>query len=178
MILVLNGSPNKNSKSLSISKQLIKGKDHIIYNVYDLDISSCDDCKYCSKKIGCSKIDDMQEIYNLLDVIDTLIISSPIYFGSLSDKCMSVINRFQRYYGQKYDLKDISYPTIKNVITVTTQGSENTDMTAGAALTHQIICKLFEPVDNSYLYSLDSDNAESITNPLLIKKIKDIRKSI
>ena len=54
MILILNGSPNKDSATMTISNDLIKKskEEVIIINTYDLNITSCDDCKYCSKTRG------------------------------------------------------------------------------------------------------------------------------
>ena len=100
MILVINGSPNKNSKTLSVTNEIIKGSDEEIkyINAYDITADSCDDCKYCHTKKGCVKRDDMDFIYELLYSANTLIISSPVYFGGMSDQTMKIINRFQRFF--------------------------------------------------------------------------------
>lgn len=164
MILVLNGSPNKDSKTMKVVNQLLKDNSEKItrLNTYDLIVDSCDDCKYCDHQIGCSKKDDMTPIYTLLKSADTLIIASPIYFGGLSDKIMKVINRFQRYYSQKFVLKNMNIPQFKNLILVSTQGSDKVRMFNGAKETMNILTKLFEPT-----YSAEILIPESDSTPLL-----------
>jgi len=63
MILVINGSPNKDSKTLKVTKEIFKdSKEEIKYlDAYTINAQSCDDCKYCHTKIGCVKRDDMDE---------------------------------------------------------------------------------------------------------------------
>jgi len=166
MILIINGSPNKDSKTMKVSNELFKDskQEIVIRNPYQMDFSSCDDCKYCEKLIGCSKKDDMTEIYTLLKEANTLVISSPIYFGALSDKTMKLINRFQRYYGQKWVLNDSNIPTFKNLILVSTQGSVKTRMFNGAKETMNILQKLFTP--ESYIEVLIPDSEQL---PLMTK---------
>jgi len=176
MILILNGSPNKDSATMTISNDLIKKskEEVIIINTYDLNITSCDDCKYCSKKIGCKYKDDMEKIDDLLFQTDTLILSSPIYFGAFSDTLLKVLNRFQRYYGQKYDLKDNNTPTVTNLITVTTQGSLRKEMFNGAKLTHSILTSLLKPTYNDLIQAKNSDKDMPLSQKYIIKKIKKV----
>lgn len=179
MILILNGSPNTNSKSMSITNKLTENKKKIVkFNSYDLVIDSCDDCKYCTTNLGCIKSDDMEDIYNALENTNTLIVSSPIYFGSLSDKLMKIINRFQRYYGQKYDLNDTNTPKIKNLVFVTTQGSEKLKMINGANLTLDILSTLFESKNIYSINSIKSDDFNPIEDKDIINRINELRNMI
>lgn len=180
MILIINGSPNKNSKTLELTKEIVKdAKEPIVYiNVYDINVDSCDDCKYCSTKIGCVKKDDMNRIYDMLEETNTLIVSSPVYFGSLSDKTLAVINRFQRYFGQKFDLKDINIPKIDNVIFVSTAGSKKSRMFRGLKETSRILAFLFESKNNINLFIGNSDNISPKDSKKASKLIKDIKKRL
>mgnify|MGYP000088055060 CR=1 FL=1 len=176
MILVLNGSPNSNSKSMTITNQLIADKKNVkLINAYDIELDSCDDCKFCTTNIGCVKSDDMDQIYQFLEETDSLIVSSPIYFGALSDKMMKIINRFQRYYGQKYDLEDLNFPTIKTIIFITTQGSEKSKMINGANLTMDIVSTLFEAKNIYSINSFQSDDFDPIKNEVIINKINEAK---
>lgn len=176
MILIINGSPNKKSKTMSVVYTLLAdSKDRkIVLNPYNMNIQSCDDCKYCEKVLGCNKNDDMNQVYELLNEADTLIISSPVYFGSLSDQAMKLINRFQRYYGQKFVLKDNNIPTFKNLILVSTQGSEKLRMFNGPLETMNILERLFKPIysDNILIPVSDSIPLLSIKNFELVDNIK------
>lgn len=177
MILVFNGSPNKDSKSLSIVNEILKNEEEvIIINSYSQNIKSCDDCKYCTKIIGCSKDDDMTDIHELLMRARTLIISSPIYFGSLSDKLLIIINRFQRYYGQKFDLKDTNIPKLNNLIFVNTAGSKKSRMFNGVKETQWILTKLFQPENSLYIHVSESDSIQPLSRKTVIKQIKQIKK--
>lgn len=133
-----------------------------IINTYDLQIESCDDCKYCEYKIGCTKKDQMEEIYTLLNNADTLILSSPIYFGTMTDKMMKVINRFQRYYSDKF-IHEIDVPTFKNMLLICTQGSEKTRMFNGAKETFHILNRLFSPLFSDMILIPSSENIPLIT---------------
>ncbi len=175
MILILNGSPNKNSKTMHVVNTLLNTKEDIkTINAYDLNISSCDDCKYCEKKIGCVKKDDMQEIYKLLEQANTLLIASPIYFGAMTDKMMKLINRFQRYYSDKF-IHNIEVPTFDNLILVSTQGSQKVRMFNGALETMHILERLFAPTYYDSILIPYSDNTPLLTKIDLdnIKKIKE-----
>lgn len=146
MILILNGSPNKDSKTLAVTNYLLEDTTETIkqYDLYRLDINPCDDCKYCDNKASCSKKDDMFDIYEDLEKADTLILSAPIYFAALSDVMMKTINRFQRYYSQKWILKE-DVPTVRNLILVTTMASDKEYMFDGAKGTMRVLDKVFEP---------------------------------
>jgi multimeric flavodoxin WrbA len=173
MILILNGSPNKNSKTMQITNLLLKNNTSSIkvINAYDKKVDSCRDCKYCDHAIGCSRNDDMNDIITNLYKADTLILSSPIYFGSLSDKLMSIINRFQRFYSQKYTLQDGHLPAFKNLILIATQGSDKTQMFDGAKQTLHILQSLFDVpyMDMILVPSSDQDNyvSDSVKDDIL-----------
>lgn len=169
MILIINGSPNKDGKTFRITNQLLKGieQEVSIINAYQVNVESCQDCKYCNHAIGCSRNDDMNDIYTKLYKANTLIISSPIYFGGLSDKTMAIINRFQRFYSQKFELKDRNIPTFKNIVLVATQGSDKTRMFNGAKETLNILDKLFEPNQIFEIYAPSSDEETYITKDIL-----------
>ncbi len=168
MILVLNGSPNKDSQTLKITKRLFDKKTELIkiVNLYSQKFDSCDDCGYCNNKIGCKIKDDMDDIYDLLEKSTTLVISSPIYFGCLSDVTMKAINRFQRYYNQKFSLKDNDLPSVENLVLVATQGGSDKRMFSGAKETMRIMSILFEP--KKYLEIL-VPNADRV-DPLTLRK--------
>lgn len=143
MITIINGSPNKFSKTLSLTNTLIDNTKQSVtrYDPYHLTIESCNDCCYCEHKESCNKHDDMIPIYNELEQTTTLIISSPIYFGHFSDQTMKVINRFQKYFNHKWIQKK-STPKIDHLIFVSTAGHSE-EMFQGLNVTISILTKLF-----------------------------------
>ena len=172
MKLIINGSPNKESKTLKLAKSLVPDNTMII-NAYDLNINSCDDCKYCEVKDGCKYNDDMIKIYKYIKKIDTLIISSPIYFGSLSDKTMQIINRFQTFFSKKYQRHEV-VPVIKNLIIVSTQGSYRKEFFNGPLQTMFILSKVFSSTYTEHLLIPSADQSVKLDElqKEIIKKIK------
>ncbi len=121
MILVLNGSPNKNGFTKEAIEEFVTGE-YIEIRAYELDTKPCDDCKYCTKKAGC-KYKDMDEIYRLIEECDEIVIASPLYFGTLSSEMMRVITRFQTYFSQKYTRKEKMFKIDRSKLIVTAGGS-------------------------------------------------------
>ena len=177
MILILNGSPNKESRTLKVTNELFDKKTEIVktLHLYNLDINSCDDCGFCEHTKDCKQKDDMFEVYDLLEKAETLVISSPIYFGCLSDVTMRTINRFQRYFGQKFSLKDNNLPPIKNLVLVSTQGGEDKRMFGGAKETLRILNILFKPEKYIEILIPNTNNKDPMT---LHKTHSQIKKAI
>ena len=159
MILIINGSPKEDSRTLRITKKLIENNDDTIITIdaYRLNVEPCDDCMYCNYRTDCKKQDDMDDIYKHLYHADTLIISSPIYFGGLSDQCMKIINRFQRFFSEKWVIKTNNTPIIKNLILISTAGSKDMAMFNGPLVTIDILSKLFQ---SKYVNHILVPNAE------------------
>lgn len=98
--IIFNGSPRKNGDTVTLIsefKKYIKGDVKIISACFD-NISHCMDCRYCWNKTGCSINDDMQEVYNYLEVCDNVVIASPIWFSELSGPMLNLASRFQTYF--------------------------------------------------------------------------------
>jgi len=118
----------------------------------------------------------MHKIYKALEQTDTLILSSPIYFGALSNELMQVINRFQRYYAQKYVHKKPLNIKLKQLILVTSAGSKSTQMFNGAKLTYDILVSLFNPDTHHIVKASNTDHIDPINNDEAIKQIEQIKK--
>jgi multimeric flavodoxin WrbA len=88
---------NKNSEGsfLSIEKIIVK----------NLNFSSCTECRHCSINGDCAVSDDMQGVYSKLIECDFLAVSSPIFFTAVSGYLKSFIDRCQRFWVIKYELK-------------------------------------------------------------------------
>ncbi len=72
-----------------------KNHDIQIVHVYRKKISGCLGCEYChNQNYGvCVQKDDMQELYEALNMAEVLIFASPIYFQNISGPLQSVISR-------------------------------------------------------------------------------------
>ncbi|MCF7925221.1 MAG: flavodoxin family protein [Candidatus Izimaplasma sp.] len=174
MITLLNGSPNKKSKTMTITKKLISNYKNVIhhFDAYQMNVFSCDDCQYCKSVAGCKFKDDMVNFYDCLKQSDTLIISSPIYFGTLSDQTLQIINRLQVYYNQKYHQNN-TLTTLKNIILVVSQGSDKNYMHEGVKHTLEILGHLLE-AKTHFIAGMDTDHPINF-NKQLINQITDVK---
>jgi multimeric flavodoxin WrbA len=166
--------------TLALTENFVKHleKDFEIFHCYQMNIISCDDCKFCNHKLGCPKLDDMQKIYDALLKTDTLIISSPIYFGAFSNELMKVINRFQRYFAERFvHHKELNFK-INRLIAVSTAGSKQPHMFDGAKITFDLLANLFQVKEKYFITSGDTDHISPINNKEALKQIHDIKKKM
>jgi len=113
-ILILNGSPHKNGNTfLTVQKFLngFKNTDDEIktYHLSELNYTTCIGCNKCYETGHCIFNDDITPLYRDYDEADFTIISSPIYFFTVSAFLKAAIDRTQAFWASKYILKK---PTI------------------------------------------------------------------
>lgn len=101
--LIINGSPRKNGDSMYIINRLTKALNGeiILVNVCEEKVTACTDCRYCWNVSDCSIKDGMFKVYNLLNEVDNVVLSSPVYFSELSGQLLSYTSRFQRYFAER-----------------------------------------------------------------------------
>lgn len=100
-ILILNGSPRKNSNTTFMIDAFVAGASQhnhqiTVIPVCKKKIAGCLGCEYCHTKGHgtCIQSDDMQEIYPLLQEADMLVLASPIYYFHFSGQLQCAISRF------------------------------------------------------------------------------------
>jgi len=106
---------NKNTEQsfLSIEKVIVK----------NLKFSPCIECRHCSLNGECSISDEMQEVYKKLINCDFIAVSSPIFFTAVSGYLKSFIDRCQRFWILKYELKEQIIQKERKGIFISTAGS-------------------------------------------------------
>lgn len=98
-ILVLSGSPRKGGNSDTLCDQFIKGAKEAGNEVEKMwiqgkKVAPCLACYYCKDHKGeCAIKDDMKEILDKMAIADVLVLSSPVYFYSISAQLKTVIDR-------------------------------------------------------------------------------------
>ncbi len=102
--LIINGSSWIHGATGSLINIVTNDIKHAykVLNAYRCTISPCIDCRYCWKKRGCSIMDEMQEIYDYIQVCDNILIASPIYFSELTGKLLDVGSRLQTYFCARF----------------------------------------------------------------------------
>ncbi len=113
-ILVLNGSPHKKGNTFLSVESFLSGfkqaNDEVnIYHLAELDYTTCIGCNKCYKTGYCIFNDDLTPLHADYDQADFIIISSPIYFFTVSAFLKAAIDRTQAIWASKYILKE---PTI------------------------------------------------------------------
>lgn len=71
-----------------------------------MELQGCKACDYCAETGDCLIRDDMQQIYEEIDSSDIFIVSSPVYFNSVTSLLKKLIDRTQVYWSRKYKLDD------------------------------------------------------------------------
>lgn len=129
--VILMGSPRKEGNTAALSKafaqELNRNKvtSETIY-LYDKEILPCTACRHCQQDwsvFGCSRTDDMAEIFSKILNCDLLVLASPIYSWYCTPPMKASLDRLvygmNKYYG---DEKGPSLWEGKRVALITTCG--------------------------------------------------------
>ncbi len=97
-ILVISSSPRKGGNSETLCCQFAtgareSGHDVEMISLRDRNISPCKACYGCMKDHVCAAKDDMAGIFSKLTAADVIVLSSPVYFYSLSAQMKTLIDR-------------------------------------------------------------------------------------
>ncbi len=98
-VLILSGSPRKGGNSDVLCDEFAKGAISVGASVEKIRISEkriapCTGCYFCKNNGGrCALNDDMGEVLEKILAADTLVLSSPVYFYSVSAQMKTVIDR-------------------------------------------------------------------------------------
>lgn len=105
-IIALAGSPRRRGNTGLLLEAAVKGardagaEVDVIYT-NSLRIKPCQGCNTCSKLAGCIYQDDMVDLIAAFEAADAFIVSSPVYFGSVSAQLKTVIDRCQALWMQR-----------------------------------------------------------------------------
>ena len=110
-IVILLGSPRKNGNTDLLCDEFIRGareNGHEVEKIYlkDKNIHPCVACDYCRSHEGnCvfKEKDDFEEMIQKVIAADVLVISSPVYFYSLTAQMKTAIDRF---YAREQEVKN------------------------------------------------------------------------
>lgn len=188
-ILAINGSPRINGNNRKLLEGLTSNLEDILksnkkiysikkFNISELNIKGCTDCRYCSKIKDCIIKDDMNKFYNLFNESDIIIITSPIYFYSISSQLKSMLDRLQCIWSSKFILEDSIIDREKNRVGVfiSTAGVDIKKESDLFKHTEKTIDFLFKSINTKTINPIYIDNIDR--NPInTIEIAKDITKS-
>jgi multimeric flavodoxin WrbA len=97
-ILVVIGAGNPNGNTNRLSAAFIRGAKEAGHSVkkvvLDRNIQGCIGCGACQRNgHRCALNDGMQQLYPLFEQADTVVLTSPLYFWSISGRLKSFIDR-------------------------------------------------------------------------------------
>jgi len=117
-IAAVFGSPRRHGNTDVLLESFLEGLsdsglDVIVAKIIvpQLNFSPCRECRHCSTDGQCIVNDDIQQIYPKITEANLVAVASPVFFTTVSGYLKSFIDRFQRFWALKYELK-------KKVITV------------------------------------------------------------
>ncbi len=95
--------------------------------INDLEFVPCQACDDVREDGRCKIQDDFQKIYEAVLSADSIIVASPIYFGSISAQLKMLIDRFQCYWRAKHITKTIDDAAMKQGGFLCVQASSRND---------------------------------------------------
>lgn len=109
-LLAISATPRKGGNSEQVLNSFVSGaskagRETEIIRLNELNFRPCQACDLCAATGKCVLKDDMQLIYPKLLSCDGLVISTPIFFGTLSAQLKMFIDRFQCWWHAKFRLK-------------------------------------------------------------------------
>jgi len=111
MILGISGSPTKGGNTEYILDEALRvaserGFKTELLLCSSLEVKYCDDCGDCARGKPCPIKDDMDKFYEQMNEADGIIISSPVYFGTVTAQIKAVFDRTILLRRQGFKLKD------------------------------------------------------------------------
>jgi len=97
-IVFVNGSPRPQGNTGTMMRTLAQkakatGAEVTYFEIAEKNIHDCDGCYRCDSEDKCSKDDDMNEAYALIQEADVFIIGSPIYMGAETGNTKCFVDR-------------------------------------------------------------------------------------
>jgi multimeric flavodoxin WrbA len=129
-IVVVLGSPRKESQGNSLAMEVARGAESnshnvTIYRVNEMNIRGCQGCRACKdNNIDCVLNDDLKQYWSKLHDAGALIISSPNYAGGVCGPMITFMNR--HYCLIDAGWKPRVHPGIK-LVGIFSQGREDLD---------------------------------------------------
>ena len=113
-IIAVYGSPRRKGNTALLTKEAVRGAQDAGASVEefvlrDLKISPCLEIYACKKEGECAIKDDFQMLRDKILSAKGLIISSPVFFYSVSAHTKTMMDRFQSRWVRKYWIDEMPY---------------------------------------------------------------------
>ena len=99
--IAIVGSPRKNGNTTILTQHTLRaiaeeGIETELISLAGMDIRPCQACMFCRQpgnEDRCAQKDDLQPIYDRMKQADSIILASPVYFGSATSLIKALIER-------------------------------------------------------------------------------------
>ncbi len=187
-ILAIYGSPRKDGNTGMLLSSMIEGLgENALIDVFDieriyakdLNISSCAECRSCSKDGICILKDEMQSVFVKLIECDFLAIASPIFFTTISGNLKPLIDRCQRFWALKYELKkDIIQKRRKGIFISTAGYNSNIIFDCAKKVVKSLFDVLYVDYDKDFLYNSVDNKGDILKNEGALQSLYDYGKNL
>lgn len=175
-VLILAGSPRLNGNSSILSDEFARGAEEAGCKVEKIQVqrkhvAGCLGCNSCYRNNGeCVLKDDMAEIREKMIAADVIVLSSPIYFYSMTSQLKAVIDRTYAFYQQ------LRGKTFYFIITCAAPEESFTD-TMKASL-RGFTCCVPDSVEGGIVLGLDTNEPGDVKNKAAMKQAYEMGKSL
>lgn len=161
-VLILSGNPRKNGNTMRITNRFIDGVVKCggqveFIDTTSLNVKPCTGCLFCENKGECSIKDDMAYVYEKIIESDAVVLSSPVYFASVSAQLKTVIDRCQMLFSRRYVLKN-AVDKKRDGYMIFTAGGSNEKMIASMELLGKFFFLSCNGVLKESIFALGTDN--------------------
>ena len=175
-VLVLSGSPRINGNSSILCDEFIRGAKEAGNEVEKIyvtkkKVAGCLGCNACYRNGGnCVQKDDMAEIKEKMLKADVIVLSSPIYFYSMTSQMKAVIDRTYSFF------QGLAGKTFYFIISCGANEISFTD-TMLASL-RGFTCCVPEAVEGGVIIGLENNEPGDVKNKEVMKEAYEMGKSI
>ncbi|MCE5329130.1 flavodoxin family protein [bacterium] len=189
-ILMIYGSPRKRGNTDELMNRFEKGlldnknmdQNNLLIDkifIKDLKFSPCIECRHCSIDGECAVKDEMQGIYPKLINHDFIAISSPIFFTSVSGYLKAFIDRCQRFWALKYELKKRIIKKERKGIFISAAGSDSVTI---FDCSHKVIRALFDVLyikyDRDFVYNKIDLKGDILKHPEALDEVFEYARNL
>ncbi len=157
-VVVLHGSPHKNSHTEKLTEEYIRDFDNVIHiNLFGADILPCNDCKYCHKNDGCFLKDGFENIAKEIDSADLIVLSAPVYFLGFPAPVKAFIDRTQQFFVRRILTKREVLSFNKEGVLITTCGGNDISAIESLKKPAKMFFSVFGAKLKETIYLTDTD---------------------
>ncbi|MDD3521168.1 MAG: flavodoxin family protein [Actinomycetota bacterium] len=189
-ILTIYGSPRKNGNTDELMKSFERGINENNYLtdsglmieslfIRKMNFSPCIECRHCSIDGECLIKDDMQQAYLKLIEADLIAVSSPVFFVSVSALLKSFIDRCQRFWSLKYELKKRIIKKDRVGIFISAAGADNIAIfDCSKKVIKEFFNVLYVKYEKNFLYNKIDNKGDILKKPETLKEVFEYGKNV